>query len=90
MALAAEGVRPVTTWNITIEAADEPDDTVALDAIRHALDEFLVLLEPYDPVIIAPAEEPSDGLVRYGADLTVSASTLDEAYEWARALFRQA
>jgi hypothetical protein len=77
-------------WNITIEVEGAADELPQADDLVGALNDLLTVLEPYDPVVIAPAPETPDGLARYGADLTVAAATLDEAYSWALSTFREA
>lgn len=61
-----------------------------MDDLSAALNDLLVILEPYEPVVIAPALDASAGTARYGVDLTLSSATLDEAYSWALSTFREA
>lgn len=65
----------VIWWDVTIEAeGDEIVDVLTTDA----LDDFLEVLAENSPVIIAPATSGSMPM-RYGADLSVAATTIDEA-----------
>jgi hypothetical protein len=75
-------------WNITIEVEGPREEIEGLDLLS-ALNDLLVTLEPYDPVVIGPAPD-SSGVARYGVDLTLATATLDEAYGWALSAFREA
>lgn len=79
------------TWNITIEAEGPREEikTVVVD-LTSTLNDLLVLLEPYEPVVIAPAMDEASEKARYGVDLTLASATLDEAYSWALSTFREA
>jgi hypothetical protein len=91
VALATEGVIAVSnTWNITIEAEGPRDELEGLGDLNAALNELLVILEPYEPVVVSPAPDGSSGVARYGVDLTLMSATLDEAYSWALSTFREA
>lgn len=75
----------VAIWSVTIEVAGDGEVTI------DALDDFLAALEPYEPVVIAPPEEPLDGLSRYGADLTIATADAPEAAVYAALIaFREA
>ncbi|MEW6473565.1 MAG: hypothetical protein AB1679_14960 [Actinomycetota bacterium] len=58
----------MSIWHVTIEVAADQTDSKAPDPA--ALDEFLELLGPEAAVSGTP-EEPADGKVRYGADITI-------------------
>jgi hypothetical protein len=92
LALATERVMVSVSniWNITIEVEGPREEVESLDDLLTALNDLLVILEPYDPVVIGPAPDDPSGVARYGVDLTLSTATLDEAYSWGLSVFREA
>lgn len=68
----------MSLWNVTVEVAGE-EPGPAPEVFEELLDVLLDLLAPFDAVLLGPAEEPADGRVRYGADLTIDAYDAGEA-----------
>jgi hypothetical protein len=74
----------MTSWSVTVEASGE--GSVDLELLEDLLD----VLGDLAPVVIAPPEEPADGMSRYGADLTITARDAIEAAHIASDRFNEA
>ncbi len=63
-------------WSVAVEVAGE---VVVNEVEDESLDRLIDYLQPYHPAVSGTAEEPSDGLGRYGVRLAIEALSPDAA-----------